>query len=161
VVGAPLVAHGSDKIATGIVGADETLTAKYLGKDFEEGMDLISFAAGGAALAQAMGRRAITQAAKGTESVIDPVASNTKTWPGGWDAPAKGNFNYAAVRQVEQQAASHAASEAAYEAQPWMRTLHQRLEVTREARQALPYEQWPEAYNKIVNDVLTEFGVLK
>lgn len=61
VVGAPLVAYGSDQMVAGAMG-EQTLTEKYLGKDFSRGMDLISFAAGGATLAASIANRSVSVA---------------------------------------------------------------------------------------------------
>ena len=60
-------------MVAGVMG-ESTLTEKYLGKDFAEGMDLISFAAGGAQLAEAIGAKII---AKSSTLTITAKAEDT------------------------------------------------------------------------------------
>lgn len=156
VVGGPLIAYGSDKISTGIVGADETLTEQYLGKDFAEGMDLISFAAGGAAMAQSMLRGTVTQTAKAgsatqsAKSAIDPMADTVRSYRMPTYAPTpapraqtlpglNGNPAAARVANANHRAATvHANWNAAINSSPKSTWTQATIDATRDYRYSLP-----------------------
>jgi RHS repeat-associated protein len=159
VVGAPLIAHGSDKIATGIVGADETLTARYLGKDFDEGMDLIGFAAGGAALARGVQARLAERASENL--VLNIPRQSTYKVPAYYDGPAptprtlpgpagKPSPAAALVSKANQRAAAaHAHWNELINATPKDTWLHATIDATRSTRTSLPLREQPAALRSI------------